>query len=161
MYLFIWLVDHDHIDRVWNTIISGADRGHCIIVFDKFFTYQFYRTAKVKGFYIMIWTTGLVAGTMALAFGTATPLQPANIVRVDNNTTRVYVTKDMVLHLSNTDAFEIIVDKGGEPIAQGDNKHGYDIKVLKGTTLNIDARTGYNNENFKIGDHDIFVNSSN
>lgn len=109
----------------------------------------------------MILTTGLVAGTMALAFGTATPLQPANIVRVDNNTTRVYVAKDMILHLSNADAFEIIVDKGGEPIAQGDNKHNYNIKVLKGNTLNIDAQTGYNDEHFKIGDHTIFVNSSN
>lgn len=109
----------------------------------------------------MILTTGLVAGTMAMAFGTATPLQPVNITRVDNNTTRVYVAKDMVLHLSNTDAFEFIVDKGGEPIAQGDNKHGYDIKVLKGTTLNIDAQTGYNDEHFNINGHTIFVNSSN
>lgn len=109
----------------------------------------------------MILTTGLVAAASAMAFVTATPLQPVNITRVDNNTTRVYVTKDMTLHLSDTDAFEIIVDKGGEPIAQGDNKHGYDIRVLKGTTLNIDAQTGYNNEHFKIGDHAIFVNSSN
>lgn len=109
----------------------------------------------------MFLTSGLVAGTMAMAFGTATPLQPVNITRVDNNTTRVYVAKDMTLHLSNTDAFEIIVDKGGEPIAQGDNKHGYDIKVLKGTTLNIDGQTGYNDEHFKIGDHAIFVNGSN
>lgn len=109
----------------------------------------------------MFLTSGLVVGTMAMALGTATPLQPVNIVRVDNNTTRVYVTKDMTLHLSGTDAFEIIVDKGGEPIAQGDNKHGYDIKVSKGTTLNIDAQTGYNDEHFKIGDHAIFVNSSN
>lgn len=109
----------------------------------------------------MILTSGLVVGTMAMAFGTATPLRPVDIVRVDNNTTRVYVAKDIILHLSNTDAFEIIVDKGGEPIAQGDNKHGYDIKVSKGSTLNIDAQTGYNDEHFKIGDHTIFVNSSN
>lgn len=109
----------------------------------------------------MILTTGLVVGTMALAYGTATPLQPANIVRVDNNTTRVYVAKDMTLHLSDTDAFEIIIDKGGEPIAQGDNKHGYDIKVSKGTTLNIDSQVGYNNEHFNINGHTIFVNSSN
>ena len=98
---------------------------------------------------------------MALAFGTVTPLQPVNITRVDNNTTRVYVDKDMTLHLSDTDAFEIIVDKGGEPIAQGDNKHNYNIKVSKGTTLNIDSQTGYNDEHFKIGDHAIFVNGSN
>ena len=39
MYLFIWLVDHDHIDLVWNTIISGEDRWHCIIVFSKFLSY--------------------------------------------------------------------------------------------------------------------------
>lgn len=109
----------------------------------------------------MFLTSGLVLGTMAMALGTATPLQPVNIVRVDNNTTRVYVAKDMVLHLSGTDAFEIIIDKGGEPIAQGDNKHSYNINVSKGTTLNIDAQTGYNNEHFKIGGHDIFVNSSN
>lgn len=109
----------------------------------------------------MFLTTGLVVGTMAMAFGTVTPLQPVNITRVDNNTTRVYVTKDMTLHLSGTDAFEIIVDKGGEPIAQGDNKHGYDIKVSKGTTLNIDSQVGYNNEHFKINGHTIFVNSSN
>ena len=109
----------------------------------------------------MILTTGLVAGTMAMAFSTATPLQPMNVTRVDNNTTRVYVAKDMTLHLSGTDAFEIIVDKGGEPIAQGDNKHSYNIKVLKGTTLNIDAQTGYNNEHFNINGHTIFVNSSN
>ena len=109
----------------------------------------------------MFLTSGLVAAASALAFGTATPLQPMNVTRVDNNTTRVYVAKDMTLHLSGTDALEIIVDKGGEPIAQGDNKHGYDIKVLKGTTLNIDAQTGYNDEHFKIGDHAIFVNSSN
>ena len=109
----------------------------------------------------MFLTSGLVVGTMAMALGTATPLRPVNIVRVDNNTTRVYVAKDMTLHLSGTDAFEIVVDKGGEPIAQGDNKHGYDIKATKGTTLNIDAQTGYNNEHFKIGDHTIFVNGSN
>ncbi|WP_459524656.1 hypothetical protein [Leuconostoc lactis] len=108
----------------------------------------------------MFLMSGLVAGTMALAFGTATPLQPVNIVRVDNNTTRVYVAKDMILHLSNTDAFEIIVDKGGEPIAAGDNKHGYDIKVLKGTTLNIDAQTGYNDEHFKINGRTIFVDGN-
>lgn len=109
----------------------------------------------------MILTTGLVVGTTAMAFGTATPLQPANIVRVDNNTTRVYVTKDMTLHLSGTDAFEIIVDKGGETIAQGDNKHSYNINVSKGTTLNIDSQVGYNNEHFNINGHTIFVNSSN
>lgn len=160
MYLFIRLVDHDHIDRVWNTIISGANRGHCIIVFSKFLVYQFYCTTKVKGDYIMILTTGLVAGTMALAYGTGTPLQPMNIYRVDNNTTRVFVAKDMTVHLSNTEAFEIIVDKGGNPIAEGDNKKGYDIKVSKGTTLNIDAQTGYNDEYFKIGDHTIFVSGN-
>lgn len=109
----------------------------------------------------MILTSGLIVGTMAMALGTATPLQPVNITRVDNNTTRVYVAKDMILHLSNTDAFEIIVDKGSEPIAQGDNKHSYNINVSKGTTLNIDAQTGYNDEHFKIGDHAIFVSSSN
>lgn len=109
----------------------------------------------------MFLTSGLVAGMMAMALGAATPLQPVNITRVDNNTTRVYVAKDMTLHLSDTDAFEIVVDKGGEPIAQGDNKHGYDIKVSKGTTLNIDSQVGYNNEHFKINGHTIFVNSSN
>lgn len=108
----------------------------------------------------MILTTGLVAGTMALAYGTGTPLQPMNIYRVDNNTTRVFVAKDMTVHLSNTEAFEIIVDKGGNPIAEGDNKKGYDIKVSKGTTLNIDAQTGYNDEYFKIGDHTIFVSGN-
>ena len=109
----------------------------------------------------MILTTGLVAGTMAMAFGTATPLQPVNIVRVDNNTTRVYIAKNMTLHLSDTDAFEIVVDKGGEPIASGDNKHGYDIKATKGTTLNIDSQVGYRDEHFKINGHAIFVNGSN
>lgn len=108
----------------------------------------------------MILTTGLVAGTMALAFGTATPLQPVNIVRMDNNTTRVYVAKDMELHLSNTDAFEIVVDKGGEPIAQGDGRHGYDIKVSRGTVINIDSQTGYNAEHFNINGHAIFVNGN-
>lgn len=107
----------------------------------------------------MILTTGLVAGTMALAFGTATPLQPINITRVDNNTMRVYVAKDMTVHLTHTNAFEIIIDKGNEPIAQGDNKSGYDIKVSKGTTLNIDAQTGWNTEQFNINGHKVIVNS--
>lgn len=109
----------------------------------------------------MFLMSGLVAGTMALAFGTATPLQPTNIVRVDNNTTRVYVDKDITVHLSDTDAFEIVVDKGGEPIAAGDNKHGYNIKATKGTTLNIDAQTGYRDEHFNINGHTVFVNGSN
>ena len=108
----------------------------------------------------MILTTGIIAGTFAIATGTAAPLQPVNIVRVDNNTTRVYVAKDTTVHLSDTDAFEIVVDKGGEPIAAGDNKHGYDIKATKGTTLNIDSQVGYNNEHFKINGRTIFVNGN-
>lgn len=108
----------------------------------------------------MFLISGLVAGMMALAAGTATPLQPVNIVRVDNNTTRVYVAKDTTVHLSGTDAFEIIVDKGGEPIAAGDNKHGYNIKATKGTTLNIDSQVGYRHERFKINGRTIFVNGN-
>lgn len=99
----------------------------------------------------MILTTGLVAGTMALAFGTATPLQPVNIVRVDSNTTRVYVDKDTTVHLSDTDAFEIVIDNGKHVLKQGDGVKSYDIKVRRGDILNVTALGGFNSDHYKIG----------
>ena len=48
----------------------------------------------------------------------------------------------------------------GNAIAAGDNKHSYDIKATKGTTLNIDSQVGYNSEPFNINGHTIFVNGN-
>lgn len=104
----------------------------------------------------MIITAGLVVGTMAMV-STATPLQPTNITRVSNNEIKVYASKDMTVHLSHASGFEIVIDKGHDAIDQGDGKSKYDVKVKKGTTLNINAQTGWNADSFKIGNNKIVV----
>lgn len=108
---------------------------------------------------VMIITAGLVAGTFALA-SQYTPLQPVNVTRVDNNTTKVFAAKDTTIHLSNTKAFEIIAYTDEEVVNQGDYKKSYDIKVKKGQTLYIDAQTGYNTESYKIGNKSVTVFST-
>lgn len=105
----------------------------------------------------MILTSGIIAGTLAIAAGTATPLQPTNVTRVDNNTTRVFVGNDTTMHLSKTDNVNIIVytEKGVLKVA--DQSKSVDVKVKEGQTVFIDAQTGYTQSFYNVGNHLIYI----
>ena len=105
----------------------------------------------------MILTTGLIAGTFAIAAGTATPLQPMNVTRVENNTTRVFVGHDTTMHLSKTDNVNIVVYTNKGVLKVADQSKSIDVKVKKGQTVFIDAQTGYTQSFYKVGNHLIDV----
>lgn len=104
----------------------------------------------------MILTAGLIAGTFVFQTATTT-LQPYTVQRVDNNVTKVYSTKDTTIHLSNTKDFEIIAYTDKVLIVGKDNAKSIDVKVNKGEAVYIDARVGYDAENYKIGNQLITV----
>ena len=105
----------------------------------------------------MILTSGIIAGTFAIAAGTATPLQPMNVTRLRNRVTKVYAGNDMTILLSHTDNFEIISYTKYKVLTANDNKSNIDIKVKKGQTIYIDSQTGYTDDFYNIGNHLIDV----
>ena len=101
----------------------------------------------------MIITLGLLTSMM-----TATPLHPYNVNKLDNVVTEVHVMKDTTVHLSHTQEFEIVVDKGGDAIKAQDGKDSMNVKVKKGETLHISALTGFTKDTYyKVGDVRINV----
>lgn len=97
----------------------------------------------------MLLSAGIIAGTFAFATN-ATPMQPMNVTRLNNNTTKVYVDYDMTIHLSHADNFEIISYTKDKVLTANDNKSNIDIKAKKGQTIYIDSQTGFNTEYYKI-----------
>lgn len=102
----------------------------------------------------MITLGALVLGTMVATNMGATPLQPATIQRVDNNTIKMYVAKDMDINLAHAKGFEVIIDKGGEPIKQTRGVDNIKVPHIKGgTTINIDVQGGYADDYIVISGH--------
>lgn len=105
----------------------------------------------------MILTTGIIAGTLAIAAGTATPLQPINVTRVDNNTTQVFVGHDTTMHLSKTENVNLVVYTSKRVLKVAEQPNSIDIKVKQGQTVYIDAQVGYKEEFYKVCNHLIDV----
>ena len=105
----------------------------------------------------MVLTSGIIAGTFAITYGTATPLQPINVTRLDNNTTQVFVCRDTTMHLSNTENVNLVVYTSKRVLKVAEQPNSMDIKVKQGQTVYIDAQVGYKEEFYNVGNHLIDV----